>query len=796
MVRSLLIAALLFPGIVLAYPTVTVKPDLPAGRHLIGLQSPPVRGAPEDVARSWLLTHRDEVGLVGQELELVRVLRTKLGTVVRFQATVDGLPVLDANVAVALTFDNRVRRVASDAQPIHGVERVRNITGQQALNAAAVDVPMVHHSGRNALGEFREVLYVEHGVARLAYEVHLATVDLVRNLYAVVDAATGEVKARSNRIFFDGPSDAARVFRTSPGSDASEPLETVTLSGLPAERDPDGYLVGELIDAFNCCTTENCDPSAGPKRIVTSLGQESLDSVLCDMQQTASNVRDRITGEPRTDYDYASPSPLTLDPPTGKAGTHPGDGDTFAEVHVFHHATRAYEFFRTWGAEDFLLRDGRRNPPRKTQVWANYLTQDYSSLRSNGSTWIVDDFARVDNAAFMPREGWQGTGAPAGTYPDSDALLLFQGTRADFGYDGDVVYHELTHGVVFATAGFNGLKFDRQTVLDEGGALHEAFADYFAAAISGDSRVGEYVGVRIPVNPNAPPAEGALRDLDNDFSCPSVLVGEVHADSKHFSGALWSIRSRLAADDPHRFDSAVFDALVSLVGSSGFEETANAVADSAATAFPSNPNAREQALEEFRRRGVIGCDKALEYTGKRAFYSIQGTNTGFNPMVPGPIQFKFRLPHGATELRFSARVESGQRRPSVQLLASRGRKLTFNGLAQLNPDAEFRANSVYGDRMIGASMLANVACGEEVYVTLANLGRSQLTLSNLTFNATPLESCPTTEPEPEPQPEEDPPPAEEPVVIEESGCGCGTAGASPLALIALVASFGLVRRRR
>ncbi|MFN7130996.1 MAG: hypothetical protein ACK4N5_02870 [Myxococcales bacterium] len=551
-------------------------------RLAAGLDTPPVRGAPEDVARTFALQHRAELGLEGQELEVNRVLKTKLGTVVRLQPTVNGLPLVGIEVTVALTDDNRVRRVMSDARPVVGLQMEQLLTGQQALNRAAAGVPMVRHEGGNAVGSFREVAWYENGVARRAYEVHLVTLDLTRNLYAIVDAQSGEVKTLTNRVYH---ADQAKVFASNPGKDGNLPLQTVDLKGFPATRDPNGYLVGELFDSFNCCPTENCEAGKPPKKVTTNAGGFNVETVLCDMQHTASNVQDRTTGAPRTNYDYSNSSPRQYDPPSGQAGTHAADSDPFSEVHVHHHAHRAYEFFRTYGDSSFVLRDGRRTPPAKPQVWANFLMPDYNSAQF-GNPVVINRFARVDNAAFIPRESWQQLGLSQGTAPDSDALVMFQGTEADFGYDGDVVYHELTHGVIYTTANFQGIALDQHGALNEGGAMHEGFADYFSAAITNDPKVGEYVGTRVPTNPNAPPAEGALRDLENDFKCPDLLVGEVHVDSEHFSAALWASRKKLGGTTAaSKFDEAVIDAMFSLSPQATFRDAATAVANAAATAL-------------------------------------------------------------------------------------------------------------------------------------------------------------------------------------------------------------------
>lgn len=774
-------------------------------RFAADVVSPAVRGAPEDVARTFLLTHRAELGLEGQELELGRVLKTKLGAVVRFHTTVAGLPVYGVQVSVALDHENRIRRVMSDASPIHGVSSNARITAQQALDRAGEGIPLVRYDGAgNVRGEYRQVMWLEHGVARLAWEVHLDTFDITRNLYVVVDAKTGEIKYRANRVFH-AAADMAKVYATNPGRDGTNSLIEVELTGLAEPRDPNGYLVGELFDSFNCCTSEGCDPTKGPKRVNVNFLGFAINSVICDMQHTASNVADRATGAPRTNYDYANASPTQFDPPTAEPGSDPADSDTFSEVHVHYHATKAYEFFRTHGDPSFVLRDGRRSPPRKPQVWANFLMPDFSSMGFGG----INGFSRMDNAMFMPREGWQQIGLPGSVAPDSDALVMFQGEMADFGYDGDVVYHEFTHGVIYSTAGFEYLQVDAHGALNEGGAMHEGFADYFAAAITNDPKVGDYVGPRVPVSEVAPPAEGSLRDLENDFKCPDLLVGEVHVDSEHFSAALWASRKRVGGDAPNTFDAAVFDALVSLSPRASFKDAAEAVAGSAAAAFPGVANARELVLEEFRKRGVIECEKSLPYTGPRRFYVIEGTARGLAPFVPGPIQFRITLPRGATELHVTAENQAGMPffgggAPEVQLLANVGKPVTFDtrNRTALKHDAAYQVQTTFSNGRLAAKLPIEAACGDEVHATLVNLGQGTATLTNVTFGVTAGDTvCEEpdagtgSDPEPDAGTEPTDEPGEESPIIEESGCGCSSTATSPVLLAGLLAMLGLLRRR-
>jgi Zn-dependent metalloprotease len=67
-----------------------------------------------------------------------------------------------------------------------------------------------------------------------------------------------------------------------------------------------------------------------------------------------------------------------------------------------------------------------------------------------------------------------------------------QGTFIDFGYDGDVVYHEFGHYVVNQTVNFVGSPHvDKYGLTVAPGAMNEGMADTYSSFITGDPYVGE-----------------------------------------------------------------------------------------------------------------------------------------------------------------------------------------------------------------------------------------------------------------------------------------------------------------
>ncbi|MBI3178864.1 MAG: M36 family metallopeptidase, partial [Deltaproteobacteria bacterium] len=160
---------------------------------------------------------------------------------------------------------------------------------------------------------------------------------------------------------------------------------------------------------------------------------------------------------------------------------------------------------------------------------------------------LIEDFQRVDNAAFIPASEGGPVDVPAELQELAaelvrpfDSNLYFQGNR-DFAYDGDVVYHEFTHAIVHTfVPDLLSSWHDEQGSHVEPGAMNEGWADYFSASFTNDSVTGQYSAPGLT-------GETGLRDADNDAACPEALIGEVHQDSLPWSGALWEIRTAVEA---------------------------------------------------------------------------------------------------------------------------------------------------------------------------------------------------------------------------------------------------------
>ena len=177
--------------------------------------------------------------------------------------------------------------------------------------------------------------------------------------------------------------------------------------------------------------------------------------------------------------------------------------DPFAEVHLFHHV----DLMGQWLDDEHGLHVGQ---PLLVAANLDMTNAFYGDLDGDG---------RAD-LAF-------------GQSPDG----------VDFGYDADVAYHELGHGVVARTAGLGFMRADEYGMDWSPGSLNEGVADVFSILLGGDAEMAEYAGTHSG-------RSGPIRDLNEDRRCPDDLCGEVHADGEILGAMAWNMvqDSRLGSE--------------------------------------------------------------------------------------------------------------------------------------------------------------------------------------------------------------------------------------------------------
>ena len=125
-----------------------------------------------------------------------------------------------------------------------------------------------------------------------------------------------------------------------------------------------------------------------------------------------------------------------------------------------------------------------------------------------------------------------------------DEIRLGKG-GVDDAEDGEVINHEYGHAIHFSQ------NFDFGSL--DAGAISEGFGDYWAVTVT--QVVRQKLGLPALSDPACvadwdstsydPTAPHCLRRVDSDLQYPDDLVGEVHADGRIWSRALWDIRNAI-----------------------------------------------------------------------------------------------------------------------------------------------------------------------------------------------------------------------------------------------------------
>lgn len=632
--RSAVVGALvttaLVPGAAADLPpvgTITRSYTRPGANRpavVAGVLSGPGDGSPVLQARFWLSSTPDIIdGVAPTTLRLDRVRFRKRGAIVRFQQGHAGLDVIGGTVVVRLDEDGRVRWAASGTTPIPASFSTEPLIG--ATDAVTALGGIARTSPWTRLVILGDPIG-DH--PRLAWEVDLGR-DLM-NLQALrgyVDAKTGAVLLRQD----DARHAAQHLARVFPENPVVTPLTQVE----PLEDLPVG-----------------ATRLAGP-RVVTA---SCIDLRQCEEFQLDTDSRR---------YHFCTPSSLA----------HPGADDTFlhifrpssdtnaldpfAEVQLYWHLTEAWDAFRGWAEdEDFMIGD------RPISALANFRLPE----SVDGAECTAEDapatsqLGPYDGAVYLPPDG------------DEEPWLVFgQGTIVDTAYDGDLVTHELAHAVIGLLSPLGLAARDPFGLDPTPAALHEGYADYFAAARAGDAEIAEYAGGGL----GSTRASGALRSALNDLGCPSDLDGNAHHDGQMWLGALWTLRQSRPPGERQLVDASVFAAMESL----GELDTL-AVAQTLTIAeleLAMGDDVAALAAAIFHARGLDGCASrtvSLDLDEVRPIVEIAGAPPG--GVAPAPVQFLIQLPFNTDEIRIDfaesdIRVVPGEPAlPELSLLLKRG----------------------------------------------------------------------------------------------------------------------------
>ena len=505
---------------------------------------------------------------------------------------------------------------------------------------------------------------------------------------------------------------AAKVFRFAPspnGVNAAE-LAEVELQGL-RDAEVGGYLRGEFMETYNCCKEYVClDGSAecelAQRRCARDDDEDPITSMLelefpGDLLPAPLNQLDRLYAKtafcselPRirsTDEGWVA-TPVDQTRAQNSLAGLASEEDAFAELQAYYATMEYFAHIRDVLADPaFCLGgdsmqcdedgqptlDDEGNPVRPFHIAVNVLLPelDFQAVgsqliagkgRTPADPLLIEDYQRLDNAAFVPALEEGPVQVPPELAPlldvfnrPYDSNIYFQGAR-DFAYDGDIVAHEFTHALVHSfNPNLRSVAKDEWGSNADPGGMNEGWSDYFSASFLDDSQTGEYGAAGITGG------ELGLRDADNTKRCPDNTVGQVHNDSEPFSGALWDIRRAVVesnADDVNRLDRALLAAMASASEEETMAQQAQRVLDEVESAF--DAELRSVAESAFEAHNILACERVwnlsvLDEAGKASVTPqptmfVPGTQEiGLDNVAPAPLQLRIEVPAGSAAFTLS-----------------------------------------------------------------------------------------------------------------------------------------------
>lgn len=636
-------------------------------------------------------------------------------------ATLHGLPVRGAYEVVAVADDGARRRVAArTVGPARVQPHEARIDAERARELAVDQLP--------APPTQPQLVYLRvHEQAVLAWEL-TSTIDLSgaapKRERIWLSATTGKLLARRSLVFDSG----ALVFPENP---ATTPIPTQIEFETVDVMVADVPLSSPTIDVLGCL-----DAAEDPSDTAPPWWSEGM----CFPHARA-----------RSDAEGNYFVPL---PDIGLIADNEAFDDPYAEVAAYWYVER---FFA--GMAERGLTSARCE--HFSVVVNRYTLDDEGERLPTGGAFFVDD---CDNDA-------------------TPTLVIGQGRYADYAYDADIIFHEMGHSVIqhLSPEGLADRKLTPTGIISEAGALNEGLADYLAITLSGDPEMGEYIG-RFSVDQTTP----FIRSGENDKVCPDDLSGQWHNDGLVASGALWSARQRVGAQI---VDAILLETLPRLSPDSSLDDfgrTFLGVAGEFRDAGTLDGEGYALIERGLAGRGLLDCphvitDVELTTDGKR-MVMIPGDDT-ITPFAPGPLQLRYEVPEGETEVTVFATVSlsGSQEEPEITVLMRTGDEpITFtyevvDDVIVVSGDWEVEqaAESLNGEDYI---LRLPVNPGDVLHVSLANRSPAGATVSNFFVVASDVDE----EPEPEP------------------GCGCTSPAPGSEAqpwMALLVGLFGVATMR-
>ncbi|MFE5211514.1 M4 family metallopeptidase [Streptomyces sp. NPDC056600] len=451
-----------------------------------------------DAARSAAFAHASQTGLTDRSgLVATDVMADGDGDQhVRFSQTYRALPVVGADIVVHLTASSKYLGVtrASD-EPVSLPTVAAKVTVKQARDRAASVV------SEGTASTPRLIVRVQHGRSVLAYETRVAVNgDAAASRKVVLDASTGGVISDAAALEgFISPKLERRLKAL--GGRAAPSLDGSVAAGKPEKPGGGSYpapAVGTGLSMYSGTVTLNTTRTAASSYSLVD-GTRGKAEIRDARNRVLSESRVLSGASTMTDADNSWGNGTTSDTNTAGVDAQFGLASTF-------------DFYK-----DTLGRSGIRDDGVGPAGVVHYAT-NYGNAGWSDGCWCM-------------------------VYGDGDGVFFTKPLT-----QLDITGHELTHGVVSATA---GLETDYSVYGDqigEPGSLNESLADIFAVAVEFDTDtaghtpdylLGEDLGL----------AQGFLRRLDRpsldvlegavDYWSPAAPQTEVHAGSGVSSHAFY-----------------------------------------------------------------------------------------------------------------------------------------------------------------------------------------------------------------------------------------------------------------
>lgn len=239
--------------------------------------------------------------------------------------------------------------------------------------------------------------------------------------------------------------------------------------------------------------------------------------------------------------------------------------------------------------------DYTRSDDRFEQVMAYYwVTESQLYLRSLGFGTGRFPAVNADQQRVRINQ-WGIDNSFATTHPVDE--MRFGKGGVDDAEDGDVILHELGHQIHFSQSAtfFSSA---------EAGAISEGFGDYWAFTVSkavagpqfDEACIAKWDATSYDFNAS----NGiCLRRIDSDLTYPDDLVGQVHADGRIWSRALYDLHHAIGQT---RADTAILVAQFDWTGTT-MSDLAQRIVDAVQQLYGNGP--RNQALDVFEDRGIL-----------------------------------------------------------------------------------------------------------------------------------------------------------------------------------------------